>query len=89
MTTTGDEEPRQLDPGAQAERTALAWQRTGFGLLAAGALFTHLPHENGFPVRMVCGVVLLIVGALVGTVVPPLRYRRIVRDAFLWNMYRL
>ena len=41
-----DREP--ADAGTQvAERTALAWQRTGIGTMAVGALLTHAHiHEH-------------------------------------------
>ncbi len=67
-----------LDVGAQAERTALAWQRTGFAAMAIGALLVHghveqhlLPQWPGLLLMSVAGLAVLVFG--------PLRYRRVLR----------
>lgn len=66
------------DPGAQAERTALAWQRTGLAALMVGALLLHAS-----PARHTLtpwpGVLLMTAGGLCSAVVAPWRYRRVVR----------
>lgn len=59
-------------PGAQAERTALSWQRTGLAAVAVGALTART-------VAPVAGLVLLAAGVLAAAVVAPLRYTRIRR----------
>jgi uncharacterized membrane protein YidH (DUF202 family) len=65
-----------LDAGAQAERTALAWQRTGFAAMAIGALLVHghveehlLPQWPGLLLMGFAGTVVLVFG--------PRRYRRV------------
>lgn len=63
-----------LDLGAQSERTALAWQRTGLTAIAVGALFVH--HH---PQLLSSGLLLVTVGALSAGVMAPLRYRQILR----------
>lgn len=67
--------PPLLEGGAQAERTALAWQRTGFALLGAGAVLLHVGGEAGLLLPVV-GLLDLVAGAGVGALVAPLRYRR-------------
>ncbi|GAA2544477.1 DUF202 domain-containing protein [Pseudonocardia hydrocarbonoxydans] len=66
------------DPGAQAERTALAWQRTGLSAAAVGLLVVHA-HPAGHPVPPWPGLVLLVAGAAVAAVLAPVRYRHIER----------
>lgn len=56
--------------GAQAERTALSWQRTGLAAVAVGALAARTTAP-------VAGVVLLLAGVLAAGVVAPVRYARI------------
>lgn len=63
-----------FDLGAQSERTALAWQRTGLSAVAVGALLLHTHAGQQLP-----GVVLLAVGALSAAVLAPTRYRGILR----------
>ncbi len=57
---------------AALERTALAWERTGLGVAAAGALLLHLRDESvGF---LVLGVVLILAALAIVLVLAPLRY---------------
>ncbi|MBW0117896.1 DUF202 domain-containing protein [Pseudonocardia abyssalis] len=59
---------------AAGERTALAWQRTGWTALGAGALVLHAaPGGPG----AVAGVMLLVSGVLCSAVVAPSRMRRL------------
>jgi len=64
----------------QPERTALAWQRTGLGVLAVAGLLGHAAVRNGQPVLLVLagGVALLGLGVLGG--LAPWRYRRLGRS---------
>ncbi len=66
-----------LDVGAVAERTALAWQRTGVGIMASGALAVRWCVVENFPVWP--GVLLAVVGAAASLIVVPRRYRRILQ----------
>ncbi|MCP9274308.1 DUF202 domain-containing protein [Mycolicibacterium arenosum] len=65
-----------FDVGAQAERTALAWQRTAIGLLANGALLCRWSLVEHLPVWP--AVVLTAGAGLALLAVVPARYRRIV-----------
>lgn len=62
------------DAGAPAERTSLAWQRTGLAATTVGALLVRLHPVTPWP-----GVLLMTVGALLAAAVAPLRYARIRR----------
>lgn len=65
-----------VDVGAQAERTAMAWQRTAIGLVANGALlcrWSFVEHQPAWP-----AIVLTAGSGLVLLIVVPARYRRIV-----------
>lgn len=69
---------RQLfDVGAQAERTALAWQRTALGLVAVAALTVRWSVTENFPVFP--GIGLAVAGGLAGLVVVRQRYLRVLR----------
>lgn len=72
--------PPLLDGGAQAERTALAWQRTAFALLGVGAVLLHVGGGGAGRLSQVVGLLDIVVGAVVGAVVAPLRYRRTLRQ---------
>lgn len=65
-----------LDSGAQAERTALAWQRAGLGLLGVGAVLLHINDAGPSPLALVVGLLDVATGAVLAAVVAPLRYRR-------------
>lgn len=65
-----------LDPGAQAERTALAWQRTGLALVGLGAVLLHVDGSGSSGLSLVVGLLDVAAGAVLGGVVAPLRYRR-------------
>jgi uncharacterized membrane protein YidH (DUF202 family) len=65
--------------GTQPERTALAWQRTGLGVMAVAGLLGHGAVQTERPVMLgVAGVTALLgLGVLGG--LAPVRYRQ-VRD---------
>ena len=67
-----------IDIGAQAERTALAWQRTGIGMMAVGALVLRWDVTEHLPVWP--GIVLTAVGGLGVLILVPDRYRRVLRN---------
>lgn len=69
--------PGQLDIGVQAERTALAWQRTGTGVIVIGLLIARWSAVENFPLWP--GLVLAAFGALAGLVLVRRRYHRILR----------
>ncbi|MFN8190585.1 MAG: DUF202 domain-containing protein [Nocardioidaceae bacterium] len=58
---------------AALERTALAWERTGFGLASVGALLLHLRAEA--PALAALGAVLLAAAVAVVVFLAPARYR--------------
>ena len=66
-----------MDVGAQAERTALAWQRTGIGAMAVGALLVRWDINAHLPVWP--GILLTAAAALAVLIVLPVRYRRVLR----------
>lgn len=65
-----------LDPGAQAERTALAWQRTGLALVGVGAVLLHVGDTGPSRLSLAGGLLDIAAGVVLGAVVAPLRYRR-------------
>ena len=66
-----------MDVGAQAERTALAWQRTGIGVIAVGALLVR--WEVTARMAVWPGVLLTAAAALAVLILLPVRYRRVLR----------
>ena len=64
-----------IDVGAQAERTALAWQRTGIGIMAVGALLVRWGVSEHLPVWP--GVLLTVLGGVTVAFLVPGRYRRV------------
>jgi putative membrane protein len=63
----------------QPERTALAWQRTGLGIMAVAGLLAHRALESEQPVHLaVAGVTALFGLSLLGWLAP-LRYRQVRR----------
>lgn len=67
-----------LDVVAAAERTALSWERTGFGLVAVGALIVRDARSSGAVTHLALGVAVMAMGATTSVVVAPRRYRGIV-----------
>lgn len=66
-----------FDVGAQAERTALAWQRTGIGTIAIGALVLRWCVTEGFPLWP--GIVLAACGGAATLFLVRQRYHRVLR----------
>jgi putative membrane protein len=63
----------------QPERTALAWQRTGLGVLGVAGLLGHRAVEDTEPVLLVlAGAAALLALAVLGALAPA-RYRRVRR----------
>jgi len=54
-----------IDPGLAAERTDLAWNRSGLSLLACGAAVARgLTIGEPVPARIAAGVTILVLGGL-------------------------
>jgi putative membrane protein len=62
----------------QPERTALAWQRTGLGVLAVAGLLAHRAAEEERRVLLVLAGAAGLLGLLLG-VLAPVRYRDVRR----------
>lgn len=75
-TGPGMHERELMDAGAQAERTALAWQRTGFSAVLVGALLIRHHVTQGAPLWP--GLLLTVAAGLAVLLWVPLRYRRVV-----------
>jgi putative membrane protein len=67
-------------PGeTQPERTALAWQRTGLGMLAVAGLLAHRAVEEERPVLLVLAGTAALLGLVVLGALAPVRYRDVRR----------
>jgi putative membrane protein len=60
----------------QPERTALAWQRTGLGVLGVAGLLGHRAVENGRPLLLVVAGLGALLGLGVLGGLAPVRYRQ-------------
>ena len=61
----------------QPERTALAWQRTGLGVLAVGGLVVHGALKATSPLLLVAAGATALLGLTVLGALAPVRYRRL------------
>jgi len=61
----------------QPERTALAWQRTGLGVLAVAGLLAHAALSAGRTALVVLACLVALAGLGVLGVLAPLRYRQV------------
>ncbi|MCA0144658.1 DUF202 domain-containing protein [Blastococcus sp. LR1] len=61
----------------QPERTALAWQRTGLGVLAVAGLLGHRALHIGSPTLLVAAGAVALLGLAVLGALAPLRYRQV------------
>jgi putative membrane protein len=59
----------------QPERTALAWQRTGLGVLAVGGLVSHAALKATSPLLLVAAGATALLGLAVLGGLAPVRYR--------------
>jgi uncharacterized membrane protein YidH (DUF202 family) len=66
-----------MDVGAQAERTALSWQRTAIGMMAVGALLLRWDVVEGQPLWP--GLLLTAAAGVAVLFLVPHRYRRVLR----------
>ena len=65
----------------QPERTALAWQRTGLGVLAVGGLVSHGALKATSPLLLVAAGITALLGLAILGGLAPVRYRRLQRAA--------
>lgn len=63
----------------QPERTALAWQRTGLGVLAVAGLVAHGAVEQASPVLLAVSGAAALLGLAVLGGLAPVRYRQVRR----------
>jgi putative membrane protein len=64
----------------QPERTALSWQRTGFGALAVAGLLAHSAMRSGSPALLVAGCVAALCGLGTLAGLARVRYRQVRRS---------
>ncbi|UOX99850.1 DUF202 domain-containing protein [Blastococcus sp. PRF04-17] len=67
------------DQGVAPERTDLAWQRTGLGILGAAGLLAHRALISDRAVFLVAAGVVALAGLAVLGGLAPVRYRRLTR----------
>lgn len=65
----------------QPERTALAWQRTGLGVLAVGGLVSHGALKATSPLLLVVAGCTALLGLAILGGLAPVRYRRLRHSA--------
>jgi putative membrane protein len=65
----------------QPERTVLAWQRTGLGVMAVGGLVTHGALQATSPLLLVVAGATALLGLTVLGALAPVRYRRLQQQA--------
>lgn len=68
---------RPADSSRAVQRTVLAWQRTGLGLVGLGALLLHGGSGRAGPSRLVLGVGVAVAGAGLAGVGAPWRRRHV------------
>jgi putative membrane protein len=61
----------------QPERTALAWQRTGLGVLGVGGLVTHGALQETSPLLLALAGGIALLGLAILGALAPVRYRRL------------
>ncbi|WP_104526404.1 DUF202 domain-containing protein [Blastococcus atacamensis] len=61
----------------QPERTALAWQRTGLGVLAVAGLLGHRALHTGRPALLLVAGATALLGLAVLGALAPRRYRQV------------
>jgi putative membrane protein len=64
----------------QEERTALAWQRTGLGVIGVGGLVAHHALRTSSPLLLVVAGATALLGLGVLGTLAPVRYRRLQRQ---------
>lgn len=65
MTLGGEDRSSADDPGLAADRTTLAWRRSGISVVAIGlAVGRGIPTIDGVPGRPVVGLVIVGLGAV-------------------------
>ena len=64
----------------QPERTALSWQRTGFGVLAVAFLLARIGMQSASRLMLAAACVVALLGLAVLGALAPLRYRQVRRS---------
>jgi putative membrane protein len=69
------------DRGTARERTDLAWQRTGLGILGVAGLLAHRALISGRPAFVVAAGLVALTGLAVLGLLAPSRHRQLTSDA--------